>query len=240
MANLADGEPRGAAAPSLRLRGSLLAGVALTAAAALRKRLRRHERIVVARALAEDHRRTAADVHDLVMQELSMALASARTLADDPALAPTAGAVVSAGERALAGARGIVSGLSGRESALVAETVQAAVQTAVRGTRLSFDAAQVPGELRADACTSDALVHVSREAVTNAVKHGGANSIEVVLRHEDEWGLTVRDDGCGFVPGEQPLGFGLQSMHECAAALGGSLLVSSTPGAGTTVEMRLP
>ena len=239
MAALVDEEPRGAADPGLRLKWSLLLSATLTAAA-LGRRLRRHERIAVARALAEDHRRTAADVHDLVMQELSMALAGARTLADDPALAPTAGAVVRAGERALSGARDIVSGLSGRESALVAETVHAAVQTAVRGAQLSFDAGQVAGESRADACTADALVHVGREAVTNAVKHGGAASIEVVLRHQDEWGLTVRDDGCGFTPGEKPRGFGLQSMRECAYALGGSLSVSSAPGAGTTVEVRLP
>ena len=57
-------------------------------------------------ALAQERGRIAADVHDLVMQDLAFALAAARTLADDPALAQRALAVVEASERALAGARG--------------------------------------------------------------------------------------------------------------------------------------
>ena len=179
------------------------------------------------------------DSNDLVMQELSIALAGARTLADDPRLAPTAGAVVSAGERALAGARGIVTGLSTQERTPVGEAVEAAVRSAARGRCLSFDA-EGTADRHADPQTSDALIHIGREAVTNAVKHGRADSIQVMLDHADEWRLVIRDDGLGFAPEDCPHGFGLGSMRRCAVGLGGSVSVWSRPGAGTTVEARLP
>ena len=72
-------------------------------------------RLAVEQALADERRRMAADVHDLIMQDLSLALATARTLADDPASASQASIVVAAGERALAGARDVVDGLVGHD-----------------------------------------------------------------------------------------------------------------------------
>ena len=58
--------------------------------------------------------------------------------------------------------------------------------------------------------------------------------------------LTVEDDGVGLSPeaSSGPAttsgGFGLRSMRERAAALGGSAVVRGSPGAGTTVEVVLP
>jgi signal transduction histidine kinase len=54
--------------------------------------------------------------------------------------------------------------------------------------------------------------------------------------------LRVSDDGRGFDPSARGLRsrrLGLTSMHERAASLGGSLAVTSAPGRGTTVELRL-
>ncbi|MCL2769925.1 MAG: histidine kinase, partial [Solirubrobacterales bacterium] len=96
--------------------GTALAALVLLLAAALfahrlRAAQRRHEQLATARALAEERRRMAADVHDLIMQELSFALTNARALVDDPKLAPQARAVVAAAERALGGARDVVANL---------------------------------------------------------------------------------------------------------------------------------
>lgn len=240
MAAQGEQEPRRAAGRHPKLAACVALAAALAGATMSCRRLYGRHRAAIARALAADRRRTAADVHDLVMQELSMALAGARTLADDPQLAPTAGAVVTAGERALAGARGIVMGLSERDRAPLSETVRSAVLEAARGRRLSFDTRGEANHAHADRETSDALVHIGREAVTNAIKHGRASSIEVVLDRAEEWQLTVRDDGLGFAPRIGRRGFGLGSMRRCAAALGGVVSISSRPGSGTTVEARLP
>lgn len=206
----------------------------------LRARLSERRSRVVEDALARERRRIAADVHDLVMQDLAFALATARVLADEPVRAAQASAVVAAGERALAGARHVVGGLVAHDRTPVVEAVEAGVRTAVRNTPLRFDAAGVPAGAQPDRPTLDALVHIAREAVTNAVKHAAPTSVEVVLEREDEWRLLVRDDGRGFDALTAGGGFGLQSMRAHAVALGGSLRVSSSPEHGTAVEAMLP
>lgn len=192
--------------------------------------------------VSEDRRRIAADVHDLIMQDLSFALATARTLADDPAAAPRASMVVAAGERALAGARDVVQGLVSKEGRKpVVEAVEAGVRAAARDTAVIFDAEGIDASAQADQATRDALVHIGREAVTNAIKHSGSEEVvEVVFEHNEEWRLIVHDRGCGFDPDSVPAGFGLQSMRARATELGGSLRLSSVVGQGSTVEATLP
>jgi signal transduction histidine kinase len=191
-------------------------------------------------ALARERRRIAADVHDLIMQDLAFALATARVLADEPVRAAQASAVVAAGERALAGARHVVGGLVAHDCKPVAEAVEVSVRTAARSASLSFDASGVPAGAQPDQPTLDALIHIGREAVTNAIKHAAPAAVEVVLERDDEWRLRVRDDGGGFDALAADGGFGLESMRGHARALGGSLLVTSTSELGTTVEATLP
>ncbi len=200
------------------------------------------ERRAPATALARERRRMAADVHDLIMQDLSFALANARTLADDPARAPQASTVVTAGERALAGARDVVSGLTEHDTRPIPQAVEASVRAAARHTPLTFNAHRTPlaTEPELDRPTRDALVHIAREAVTNAVKHARPNAIDVVLEHTGQWRLTVRDDGRGFDETPTNPGFGLLSMRQSAHALGGAVHVGSATGQGTTVEAVIP
>jgi signal transduction histidine kinase len=191
--------------------------------------------------MGEDRRRIAADVHDLIMQDLSFALAMARTLVEEPASARQASLVVEAGERALAGAREVLQGLLDQDREPVVEAVEASVRAAARDTPLRFHANGVQVFAHPDRTTHDALVHIGREAVTNAVKHAGSDAdVEVVFEHSDEWRLTVRDNGRGFDPSNTARGFGLESMCARAQDLGGSLRVSSAVGEGATVEVALP
>ncbi len=197
-------------------------------------------------ALVRERSRIAADVHDLVMQDLAFALATARVLADEPIRAPQASAVVAAGERALAGARHVVGSLVDQDRTPVVQAVEAGVRAAARNTPLDFDAGGIPAGEQPDAPTLSALVHIAREAVTNAVKHASPATVEVTLERADEWRLRVSDDGRGFhAPDRAPNlaavgGFGLESMSRHARALGGSLRVLSSPQTGTTVEALLP
>ena len=52
--------------------------------------------------------------------------------------------------------------------------------------------------------------------------------------------VTVTDDGAGFDPLHAPRGLGLRGMEERAALFGGSVAISSSPGAGTEVALSLP
>jgi signal transduction histidine kinase len=123
----------------------------------------------------------------------------------------------------------------------VVETIEAVVRTAARSVPLNFEAQGVPASVQPDRLTLATLVHVGREAVTNAVKHAEPPLVEVRLAHRDEWRLQVHDHGRGFDPAGTVGGFGLESMRRQAQALGGSLRVMSGIGrAGTVVEVVLP
>jgi signal transduction histidine kinase len=188
---------------------------------------------------ALERQRIAADIHDLIMQDLSFALATARALADDAGDPALAGTVIAAGERALAGARQVLDGLTGQRELAIA-AVEESMRLAARHVPLSFDAHGVPTDVRPDQGTLYALVHIGREAVTNAVKHADPFALDAVLDHDDGWRLRVSDGGRGFDAGVQADGFGLDSMRRHAYALGGSLRVYSSAGTGTTVEAVLP
>jgi signal transduction histidine kinase len=209
-----------------------------------RLRLRESGRLLAAEAIAQERRRIAAEVHDLVMQDLSFALAAARDVTAERDLTERMAGVVESSERALACARELVGDLLASDPRPVVEVVRNSARRAARGVPLSFDFAGVAYGAEPDRLALDALVHVVREAVTNAVKHARPSSIAVVLDHGDEWYLSVRDDGCGFDSAGAAVaalqGFGLKSMRMRVGGLGGRLDLRSVPGAGTIVEVTLP
>lgn len=89
------------------------------------------------------------------------------------------------------------------------------------------------------------LLRLSQEAIGNAIKHASAQHIEVVLDASTErLTLTITDDGTGFVPDSSqaptPLHFGMLSMRERAAKIGGTWKIHSAPGEGTTIQITLP
>jgi signal transduction histidine kinase len=88
----------------------------------------------------------------------------------------------------------------------------------------------------------EVMYRVAQEALHNAAKHAQAGRLELRLHHTaDLIELRVSDDGRGFVPdGEFPGHLGLRSMRERAEVVGGVLDISSEPGGGTRVALRVP
>ncbi|WP_148572736.1 sensor histidine kinase [Nocardioides caldifontis] len=84
-----------------------------------------------------------------------------------------------------------------------------------------------------------AAYRIGAEALTNAARHAGARSAVVRLGLAGgSLDLSVRDDGRGW-SGDR-VGVGVVAMRERAAELGGRLVISGGPGAGTTVQALLP
>ncbi|WP_416977703.1 sensor histidine kinase [Streptomyces sp. T028] len=81
-----------------------------------------------------------------------------------------------------------------------------------------------------------------QEALTNARRHAGSSARVAISLGYDDSGLTVsvRDDGRGFDPAVASDGYGLAGLRARAAEVGGTTLVRSAPGEGTTVTVRLP
>jgi signal transduction histidine kinase len=79
------------------------------------------------------------------------------------------------------------------------------------------------------------------EAMQNVAKYAGASRVGIRLSVErDRLVFRVEDDGAGFDAAITPYGSGLQNMADRLAALGGSITIESTPGAGTTVTGLIP
>jgi signal transduction histidine kinase len=82
------------------------------------------------------------------------------------------------------------------------------------------------------------------EAVQNAAKHSGARSVSVRLgASRERWLLTVEDDGAGFdqsAAGPAGTGAGLANMRDRLDAVGGTVVVGSGYGSGTTVTAAVP
>jgi PAS domain S-box-containing protein len=89
-----------------------------------------------------------------------------------------------------------------------------------------------------------AAFRVLQEALTNIVRHAGAEKVAVALWQEEQGDavLEVRDDGCG-IGTEQVFAmdsFGLLGMRERARLLGGTLTIDRVPEGGTTLTLRMP
>ena len=81
------------------------------------------------------------------------------------------------------------------------------------------------------------LFRVAQEALNNAVKHGHAKQITVVLAQEAGLlRLQIKDTGIGFDPAAKVEGLGLVSMQERLRLVGGKLTIRSSPSQGTVIE----
>src|SRR5215207_22224 len=100
----------------------------------------------------------------------------------------------------------------------------------------------VRGEREGPLEVEQALFRVAQEALANVARHSGAKSLEVGLIYDtDRLTLRIADDGRGFDPAkDRGEGFGLRSMSERLAKLGGRVDVESTPGEGTRVVCVCP
>jgi PAS domain S-box-containing protein len=87
------------------------------------------------------------------------------------------------------------------------------------------------------------LLQLAHEAISNAIRHGGASRVQISLqRAADGLALTIADDGRGFDPDAVPESaeHGLCNMAARAAQLGGQLSIVSAPGQGTEVRLTVP
>jgi signal transduction histidine kinase len=215
----------------------VMAFALLLAAAATSERHVR-ERLARSAALAE-RRRVARDLHDGLAQDLAF------IAAHGPRIAQEMGdqhPVVIAARRALAISRSTISELSDPAGATAHESLEA-VAHELRdrfNIQIAVDT-QLDGDLPPHA--REHVTRIAREAIANAARHGEARNVIVSLRNGATGvALRVVDDGCGIgAEGKAAReGFGLSSMRERAAALGGHVSVRAARRGGTELEVVLP
>ena len=103
---------------------------------------------------------------------------------------------------------------------------------------VELELADVPRQPRE---VEGAIYFCCLEALQNVAKYAEARQVRLRLWTEDSaLAFAVDDDGKGFDPATTTRSSGLQNMRDRLEALGGSLRVRSTPGAGTSVNGRVP
>lgn len=200
--------------------------------------------------IAEERSRLAHELHDAVSQKLFSlrltAQAAAALVDRDPARAKGELQQVAAlAAEAVDELRAAVVEL--RPAALDEDGLVATLRTQIQvldrahTARVTFESL---GIRALPAAQEEALLRVSQEALHNALRHSGAEHVEVTLaRHGSGTLLRITDDGSGFEPAatrQAGLHLGLVSMRDRANGVGGRLIVESAPGKGTTIEMEVP
>jgi signal transduction histidine kinase len=197
-------------------------------------------------AILAERSRIARELHDTLLQGFSgvtmemQALASRLPSGSREALRE----IIHDAANCLTDARRSVSELRsnrGPSPGLASELCACARQLTVTGVpRLRLIVEKHPQRL--PAYVEYNLLRIAQEAIVNAVKHGGAQTIEVSLQMlPDALRITVMDDGAGFVPGDPAADhFGMVGMRERANEIGAELHLSSEPEKGTTIAVEYP
>jgi signal transduction histidine kinase len=199
---------------------------------------RRSQDQVARDALSAERRRIARELHDGLAQDLAcIATHSERLAREFGADHPLAIAAT----RALAASRGQIVDLEASH----ASTTEAALReiAAEMSTRhnvnvnVLVDRAVNPERSEHE---RRELVRIAREAIANAVRHGGARNVNVRLgSRRDDLLLRVSDDGCGFGGSRRTAGTGLgmRTMRARAKSVGGRLVTRTADSGGAEVEV---
>ncbi|WP_217913194.1 sensor histidine kinase [Miltoncostaea marina] len=214
--------------------------------------LEREREIEARAAVAEERARIAREMHDVVAHSLSVMVVQAEAaeamLDVDPERARRPlGAVQETGREALAELRAMLGvlremadeapelapqpGLSG-VGELVAHVREAGLPVTLR----------VEGSPRPLSPGADLSAYrIVQEGLTNALKHAGPATAEVLLRYGDrDVELVVSDDGRGPAAANGSPGHGLIGMRERVVCYGGELDAGPREGGGFRLAARLP
>ncbi|MEP6760191.1 MAG: histidine kinase [Sporichthyaceae bacterium] len=190
----------------------------------------------------EERRRIERDLHDGAQHELIALAGQLRQLARAPAVsAQTFDALADQAEQAVFSLQDLARGIY--PSVLTDHGVAAAIRSYVGRMPLDVVLEIAPESSRRRWANEleVALYFVAVEALGNISKHAHATTSTVTLAERDPHiVLEIHDDGVGFELGLAASRNGLQHMSDRMAALGGTLMVESRPGAGTWVTATVP
>lgn len=216
---------------------SLIAGSAVA-------NVRIHRRLREA-AVAEDRARIARDVHDDIIQDLFAVGLSLQGLAeslDDEDARTVVRSQVGRVDDCITSLRQFIFNL--RQPASHTRDLEIEVTELVEELAEPYSAeVEVAVDAMADGFSNDitdAVLHIIKEATSNALRHSGSPLVRVLVTGGfNNLSVSVIDHGSGFEPNLPREGMGLANLQQRAADVGGELAVKSS-GNGTTVTLVLP
>ncbi len=194
-------------------------------------------------AVFEDRDRIGRDLHDLVIQRLfavGLGLQGITRMVDRPEVVTRLDQAVDDLDATIKDIRRAIFGLSSLETAgdvqaEVTRLVERAAATMKLRPTLRFEGpvrSLIGPELAPD------LLAVLAEVLSNASRHAEATAIDVSVEAADGIVLTVRDNGRGITGAT--VESGLANIRTRAEQRGGSLVIESAAGEGTTIVWSVP
>ena len=201
-------------------------------------------------AVVTERSRIARELHDTLMQGFSGITMEMQALSTQLEPSPQRSVlqeIIQDAGICLREARQSIAGLrTNRDprSGLINSIEQATRQIAEsKDVRLRLKLNPIPRHLPAEVEYN--LLRIAQEAVSNAVKHSGARTIDVSLDSTPrQLSMSVKDDGVGmrWEAGQSapPGHYGLIGMRERAAQIGAEFRLDSEAGRGTRISIELP
>lgn len=198
-------------------------------------------------AATQERQRLARDLHDSVKQLLFASSAIAQSL---PRLWEKSGEraheytadVVNLNLAALAELQTLLLEL--RPESILKTSYMALLSNLCNGLRghhaitidIDYDG---PDELYFPPDVHVSMYRLTQEILNNVNKHSHATKLTVHCEHDSQrFKITIADNGVGFDPSSTSRGFGLNTMHERAEAMGAHLTVASEAGTGTRITLE--
>jgi signal transduction histidine kinase len=185
----------------------------------------------------EDRRRLARELHDGVIQELGYIRSESYALPADLAVG---GRIIAACDRGLDEARAAVQALGRPSDEPLGFVLHRAARELAERYQVNLDV-EVDDSISVGPDQQHALMRITREAVSNAVRHGKAGRVHLQLHQcGAKRRLVIQDNGQGFdVTGAVAAnaGYGLVSMRDRARALPGSIDIAAECGNGSQVTV---
>ncbi|MBT2570121.1 sensor histidine kinase [Planococcus sp. ISL-110] len=202
----------------------------------------------IIKAQENERKRISRELHDSVAQELLSAVVDLRALkymTDDKEVLKKTGESTATLIRLMDDIRNLSVEL--RPSALDDFGLEAAFRSHFKRVEesygLTIDFRSTVKRARYENEVETVLYRICQEAVLNAIKYAQVETVQVhLLEDGNTLQLIVKDEGIGFIPGENPIGsgLGLYGMNERAELVLGNVTINSEIGKGTTVHLRVP
>lgn len=198
----------------------------------------------------EERNRLARELHDSIKQQifsvqLGAATAQARWETDPEGAWTAVGEIRRSAQEAMVEMNALLMQLRPRALASLGLVEALREQCeALRyrtGAEVSLELGEPVPDDRLPAGAQETIFRIAQEALSNVARHARARRVLVHLGLRGETAcLQVEDDGQGFSPEAQSAGMGLRNLEERTEALRGHLEISSGPGKGTRIQVRVP
>lgn len=193
-------------------------------------------------ALTEERNRLARDLHDSVNQllfSLSLTASGGKEMTKSREVKETFGYIQDLAQEALNEMRALIWQLRprGLEKGIVSALCS---YGEMLGLTVNI---KVNGVIHLPCSIEEGLWRIGQEALANCKKHSGQTAVDLSIEASENYiTLHFEDNGSGFIYDESKElpSLGLKSMKDRTESLSGSFNLSSIPGQGTTVQIKIP